>query len=817
LQYDGPVRGAGIVVMLLAGCVRSESVVCGDGSICPPDSRCVARDLEGFACARADQVAACVNPPDDGSCEDPSGAGAPHRCYGGACFPIACGDGFVDPLEVCPSAAECCCGNGVLELATETCDDGDRIGNDGCHACAIEEPIWRPQDRATLPLRIDHASVYDVARDRVVVFGDRGVEDATSTLEHDGEVWLDRAVAGTPTRRASPALAYDPVRARVVLFGGSADSFLSETWELDGRSWTFKSGAIGPDKRSQHAMVYDPGRARVVMFGGSTSSGTPQLDDTWLWDGTTWEPAEVSQRPPKRARHGMAYDANRGVVVVAGGIDGAMQLGDTWELGSDWSDVSFGGIRPFGAIALAYDPATRSVLGFGGDAGPAATTWLWDGVAWTRPTLLGPTPSPRFGATLTTHARRGTVILFGGCTTQACSAGELADTWEWNGTAWIDITAPPAPPPTAGAGASTFDVLRRRLVRFGGQVNATTFSDQIHEFDGRRWLAPNPALRPPGRLGMALAFDVHRAETIVFGGSAGNTVFADTWRWNGTAWSQAATPAAPPGRVEHAMVYDVARRTTVMFGGGPPRSTMGRGDTWLWDGTTWTEAAGPGPSPRRGHVLAYDPVREQVVLYGGMTVEGNGLNDTWIWDGAWRAGTPPQSPDPRRSASLAWDGARRRLVLFGGVGDGSEANTSYEWDGTTWSLVPAFAPPVPRSDMVMFPAGSSGLAVFGTDLLDVHVLRWEHDPIRRPAAYEVCASGLDLDVDGKRACEDEDCWIDCHPLAPPGSTGEPVPGCGDGVCDVIRETCGNCAADCTCAPVCGDFTCASGETCAGDC
>ncbi|TMF06213.1 MAG: hypothetical protein E6I42_02875 [Chloroflexi bacterium] len=58
------------------------------------------------------------------------------------------------------------------------------------------------------------------------------------------------------------------------------------------------------------------------------------------------------------------------------------------------------------------------------------------------------------------------------------------------------------------------------------------------------------------------------------------------------------------------------------------------GDTWAWDGTTWTRLApAQSPSPRTGAAATFDPVRHVVLLFGGST----GSDETWTWNGqGWR-------------------------------------------------------------------------------------------------------------------------------------------------------------------------------------
>jgi hypothetical protein len=64
------------------------------------------------------------------------------------------------------------------------------------------------------------------------------------------------------------------------------------------------------------------------------------------------------------------------------------------------------------------------------------------------------------------------------------------------------------------------------------------------------------------------------------------------------------------------MAYDAATRTVVLFGGQGPHGVLG--DTWTWDGTTWTQQRLAAHPPARSYAaMAYDPAPGTVVLFGG--------------------------------------------------------------------------------------------------------------------------------------------------------------------------------------------------------
>ena len=160
-----------------------------------------------------------------------------------------------------------------------------------------------------------HAMAFDSQRGRVVLFG--GVTFA-DTWEYDGVSWNQVAAQGPGVHQA-PGMAYDPVRGRTVLFGGSHNSvFLGDTWEWDGSVWS-QVATTGPSPRSSMAMAFDPQLGKTVLHGGLTAIAPALVgsDETWTWDGTTWQQILVAG-PTPRAEHRMTYDATTSRLVMFG-------------------------------------------------------------------------------------------------------------------------------------------------------------------------------------------------------------------------------------------------------------------------------------------------------------------------------------------------------------------------------------------------------------------------------------------------------------------------------------------------------------------
>jgi hypothetical protein len=229
--------------------------------------------------------------------------------------------------------------------------------------------------------------------------------------------------------------------------------------------------------------------------------------------------------------------------------------------------------------------------------------------------------------------------------------------------------------------AMAYDSVRDRVVSFGG-YNGTYLGDTWKRAGGT-WTQITGATPPNPRADSFMAFDSQRGVMVLFGGQNSNQLIRDdTWEFGEATWTQRAASGPPPARWIHRMAYDSARGVTVMFGGAASPNIV-RGDTWEWDGTTWIENVTPGPPARYGHAMAFDSANEVAVLFGGQSESpfGQGvLGDTWTYDGKTWTQLPISGPSPRTFVKMVYDSARNRIVLFGG------------WNGTqmvddTWELV----------------------------------------------------------------------------------------------------------------------------------
>ncbi len=869
-ELDGVGAGTcrdGVCLVPVCGNDRlDEGEVCDDGNLASGDG------------CRGDcqSVEACGNgtlDPGEGCDDGAANADTPDALCRTDCARARCGDGVVDPSagEACDAGAansaapdggcrlNCQprrCADGVVDVqAGEVCDDGNLAPGDGCSFDCVSDEVCGN-------------GVIDVAVGELC--------DDGGLIDHDG--CADTCVTATPgwqheagglSARSSAALAFDAARGEAVLFGGSVGfGPARDTWVRRGRDWARRWPRHAPTARTNPAMAYDPIRAVIVLFGGANASGQP-LDDTWTWDGTDWT-AHAVARPAARSAAALACEPATGVMLLAGGAGEGGTTGDAWAWdGTTWTEHPY---PDDGDIMYLASDARHGGLVAVGERAMTSLSWRWDGEAWT--SIAGPQPPVRFDGDLVATPSRGSTLLLGGgelhligdpptdpaavweltdagwqqasfaaalpehrdatatydswrarpiLTTGAAVGGNVATTWELVGDSWqlVDDGTRPAPPEDLGP--AVYDVRR-------GEVLAYDTRD-LWRWAGGVWQPLVHPSHPSIRNDVGLAYDAARGEVILFGGYGASGRLGETWRWDGTAWTQLAV-AGPSPRSAVAMTYDPTRGEVILFGGYDPAFGR-RDDTWRWDGTAWTQlATAHAPTGRDRASLAADVRAGTLVLIGGTNpATGASYDDTWVWDGSdWTDVTPALQPTTRSGAAMATDPWRGGVLLFGD--DDASDQQLWWWDGAAWTASePDVAPPARgRASMVADPAARRWLRVGGHGGFGVGYL---HDTWTLGApgghAEEACRddAAVDLDGDGLRGCADPECWWACAPSCGPAALAAgtcalatAVPACGDGVCDPI-EGCRSCAADCgTCAPACGDAFCDAGEdaaTCPGDC
>ncbi|HPQ41779.1 MAG TPA: hypothetical protein PLV45_15535, partial [bacterium] len=399
----------------------------------------------------------------------------------------------------------------------------------------------------------------------------------------DGTDWTEHDPPTKMGSRENAGIAYDTCRDRVVVFGGygystptSTRGGLTDTWEYYDDDWHFVETDHAPPPRSEIGMTFDSNRCRCVMFGGL---GSTLRSDTWAYDGTDWTEIGLNQGfPTGDNRYATAYDSHRNRLVLFGGYDATFMnfsVSDLWEWdGENWL-FRYVGYHPTGRAdsGFAYDPVRQECVLYGGydELSIKNDTWTWDGNEWTEKQPAH-CPGPRFDMEMVYDANRDRIVLFGGIKDGGYVSNLVSDqTWEWDGTDWIQRDVAVHPPPCVEYGFA-YDSHRKRCVLFGGLAKA----------DPDNW---------------------HQSFFYQ----------PDTWEWDGVQWLLIPTDYDPAWSQCDRMAYDSHRRRCVMF----KNSTL---ETWEWDGADWHLMDPSGeelPETMYGSGIEYDSERREIILHNG--------------------------------------------------------------------------------------------------------------------------------------------------------------------------------------------------------
>lgn len=583
-----------------------------------------------------------------------------------------------------------------------------------------------------------------------VLFGGRGPLDGATQLAHNsdetwlwvGSKWVQVFPLDRPDPRGAHAMVYDSERERVILFGGRREpveikgdpTLFNDTWAWQNDNWTKIDTATAPGPRQNFGMAYDASTDRIVLFGGThlTAEQTPEaLYDTWEFDGTNWQQVGTTGTPDV-AKPVLEYDAERHEVVMMGidkddfkpvmyGYDSAAKtwtqitpekmptcvneghmvyrpfnktlffmggictantsvLDEPYEWnGTNWTKITTSNaVTRFWGRAVAFDRNANNVVAYGGSvvttADTNSDTTLFRSNAWRFPSL-NKRPFPRSLATFQTDFTSGNVWLFGGLFDT--SSGYRADLWGYRNKQWFPITVSEGPS--------------------GGCAN------------------PNAA------------FDTDRARLVLV--CSGATVY----EFDPTAftWKSFTLDKTPDSRRFASLTYDKKLKKTVLFGGYGTSNYFN--DTWLWDGTTWTEVKnGEKPNHRGLTMMWYDPLQEKTILYGGigranLDQKVTRYADMWSFNGSgWTKMSVSQTPGERLGAQIAINPTTGKLLLMGGLRAESDekgkvirqyfSNDTWEWSGTgnAWTeLHPDRAPDTRENGMMAWDPLANEIVVFG--------------------------------------------------------------------------------------------------------
>lgn len=336
----------------------------------------------------------------------------------------------------------------------------------------------------------------------------------------------------------------------------------------------------------------------------------------------------------------------------------------------------------------------------------------------------------RGAVTLSDHARlvhqaaEGRVLLVSG--------RPPSGIWAWTSNGFELVAEPFSPFYRQGA---TYDSTRDAVVIFGGQEQDDTLADTSDS----TWVLDAAGLRavattgPTARGGAALAYDAARDRVVLVGGTnqLSGAALSDTWLFDGTTWTEATPPTPAPAVTGAGLAYDATRELVFMA-----RPVWGAdGETWQWDGTTWAQVDTAIALPDSyTYALTWDPDRGRVL--------GLAAGQLWQLEGtSWsRIGAGGPDDAARANGSIAYDATRHRVVLYEGGG------IVWEHDGAEWIAVSQPAPTARHSAATAYDADRSRIVLTGGYENEYVRDTWEWDGSAWIRGPEGPAGAYDVDL-----------------------------------------------------------------------
>lgn len=460
--------------------------------------------------------------------------------------------------------------------------------------------VWR---RATPSMANESGLAVDIVTDKVVRYGGSG-NSTNGTLNNETWVWVgndewDWIAAATqqvepdsPGYREQCAMASNP-GGGVVLFGGNVEGPIDEsdrwTYVLENGLWRVASSppSHSPPRLRSAAMAYSPvGGANgiAVLFGGLDLVSSTALDQTWIWNGSSWSGPLQGTGPSARYGSAMAWDPqSQRIILFGGGLprvnDEPIRYCDTWAfnpIDNTWQQIMGGcegsnvapSARVDHAMATLYTEANPRIILFGGnlldsvdyDDRNSGEWWSFAAGVWQR---LGPNTGDTYPAKRAKHRmasqssdpRTGlpAIVMHGGNVGGYRQFFDVnGDTWVFDGHAWTVRSWLPAESQNS---TLVYDDNRGVSILFGGLTNGaygpnqSIASSHIYEWDGKKWRyverqpCANPPCDdgPPGMHGHAATFDPLRNKMVVVAGEFvtysvlegyQRTQNRETWEWD---------------------------------------------------------------------------------------------------------------------------------------------------------------------------------------------------------------------------------------------------------------------------------------------
>lgn len=404
-------------------------------------------------------------------------------------------------------------------------------------------PVWKQLTPAALPPCVNEGMLtYDEADEALFYTGGvcSGSSPAEDNYEWDGTTWNKLDVATHVGRLFGAGLTYVPQSASLLLYGGANINGIprSNTFLYTAKAWVELTDAHDPAPRSLASFSADPVNQAIWMLGGVNDTGV--LFDFWKYQNGTWYPLPTDGGPTACSYPNSAYDTDRQKLVVVCDTSATFE----WD-GVAWK--SFNSLKTAPTArrlsSMVYDANIKKTVLFGGfNTNYLDETWTWDGTSWTRQ-QRNPAPSRALTAMWFDPNLKRTVLYGGlGRLTSQDVLTRFGDMWSFDGNGWTEIKPSGSTPgPRYGAQVAV-DPRTAKLELFGGlrlETNGTAqtqvYAADTWEFDGSAWKQITTDGAPDPRENGGMAYDYSRYELVLFGGYAGH-FFSDVWTLTNGTW-----------------------------------------------------------------------------------------------------------------------------------------------------------------------------------------------------------------------------------------------------------------------------------------
>jgi hypothetical protein len=437
--------------------------------------------------------------------------------------------------------------------------------------------------------------------------------------------------------------------AAAVVAGLSPPStYYDRTEEYNGSSWT-ESGDLAVSLYQGMA----GGTQTAAIYAGGYGGSWPANAETYYYNGTSWTDQSADLNTARDSLRGTGVQT---AAIAAGGISGpGVPADDETEIwnGSSWTEVN-----NLNSARYSHNVAGTSTDAIAGPGtappGYVAAVETWNGTSWTETTEIN---TSRNNYARTNYAAGGAstgALIFGGQSQPTGSPDSLAQTEEWNGSAWTEIAdLGTGRGRLAGAGTTT------AALAVGAYPSTNNTATEEFSFPG-----PTSTILQEGQLWF------NYSASALKGYDRFSGVPTATW----ASVANMNVPRSQPGTGAGSTSTDC-----LVIGGYQNPPLQYKANIENFDGSTWTELN----DLNEGRQFANGGgTRTSAIIFGGS--DGSNVTSTESWDGT--SMTEVADLNTARATLGGASQANTAALAFGGATP-SYTNATENWDGSSWTEV----------------------------------------------------------------------------------------------------------------------------------